>query len=177
MTGGPRVGRERGFSLFELAVSAAVLAVLATVLLIRTQQYHGEVERQAVEQTVGVLRAALQLRLQRGGKEPPPAELARIIEQNPFDLLPQKPPNYLGEYYAPPLETIPTGNWVFDRRDKTLVYLLSSHRSFSFDGSKFLKFKVEFAQARLSGRKNGPKEVPNRLVIVQVSDQAAIDSD
>jgi hypothetical protein len=28
----------------------------------------------------------------------------------------------------------------------------------------------------MTGRKNGPKEVPNSLVIVQVSDQADIDT-
>jgi general secretion pathway protein G len=168
---------EGGFSLFELAISLIVFAVLATVMLVRTQQYHGEVERQAVQQTVDVVRTALRVRLAKGGRVIPPAELARIAEQNPFDWLGQKPDNYLGEYYSPDLEAMPAGNWVFDRRDKTLVYLLSSHRSFSFSASKFLKFKVEFAHARMPGNKNGPKEVPNSLVVVQLSDQAAVDID
>jgi general secretion pathway protein G len=168
---------EGGFSLFELAISLIVFGVLATVMLVRTQQYHGEVERQAVQRTVEVVRTALRIRLTNGGRAVGPAELARIAEQNPFDLLQQKPDNYLGEYYSPDLEAMPAGNWVFDRRDKTLVYLLSSHRSFSFNASKFLKFKVEFAQARMPGNKNGPKEVPKSLVVVQLNEQAAVDID
>jgi hypothetical protein len=40
-----------------------------------------------------------------------------------------------------------------------------------------LKFKVEFAQARLPGVKNGPTEVPNGLVIAEVHDQSAINTD
>jgi prepilin-type N-terminal cleavage/methylation domain-containing protein len=167
--------REGGYSLFELAVTLAVLAVLMAILLERTQEYRGDVERQAVQQTVGVLRTALRVRFS-SGRPLRPVELARAVEENPFDWLDQKPVNYLGEYYSPDLEAMPTGNWVFDRRDKTLVYLLSSPRSFSFDASKFLKFKVEFAQAQMTGRKNGPREVPNSLVIVQVSDQADIDT-
>jgi prepilin-type N-terminal cleavage/methylation domain-containing protein len=162
----------KGFSLFELVVSLIIFAVLASVLLMRTLQYQEDAERQSVQRTVNVLRTALQTRLAKGGAILRPAALAHILEENPFDWLDQKPVNYLGEYYSPELEEMPVGNWVFDRRDKTLVYLLSGHRNFSFSASKFLKFKVEFAQAQMTGRKNGPKEVPNSFVIVQVSEQA-----
>jgi prepilin-type N-terminal cleavage/methylation domain-containing protein len=173
MTSIHSLGHRRGFTLFEFAVSMSIVTVLAGILLVRTQQYRGEVERQAVEQTIGLLRVALQIQETKATGPDRRAVLARLAEQNPFDLLEQKPQNYLGEYYSPELEKIPEGNWVFDRRDKTLTYLLSSHKSFSFPSSNFLKFKVEFAHARASGVKYGAAQVPTSLVIERIDDQSA----
>jgi general secretion pathway protein G len=176
MMAGPATGRQRGFFVLQSAVALIVAAALIMVMLLRTQQYYDEAERQAVRLTVDTLRTALGLRLTQLRSQGP-AELARIAEENPFDWLEQKPENYLGEYYSPELKEIPTGNWLFDRRDKSLVYLLKSHRSFFPNASNFLKFKVEFKQAGFPGIKNGQTEVPRGLVIEQLSDQAAIDSD
>jgi general secretion pathway protein G len=172
----PATGPQRGFFVLQSTVAVIVAAALIMVMLLRTQQYYDEAERQAVWLTVDTLRTALGLRVTQGYRQGP-AELARIVEENPFDWLEQKPENYLGEYYSPELKEIPTGNWLFDRRDRSLVYLLKSHRSFSSNASKFLKFKVKFVQARLPGIKNGQTEGPQGLMIEQVSDHAATDSD
>jgi type II secretory pathway pseudopilin PulG len=169
--------RGRGYAVVEFAVAVTVFGVLVAVLLWRTRQYNAEMEREAVQLTVHVLRNALQSRLVGAGPAPRADELARLAEANPFDLLEQKPANYLGEYYSPDLNSLHRGNWVFDRRDKTLIYLLNSDESFSLNASRLLKFKVEFAHAQLTlGKTNGPAEVPKSLVIVQVSDPAAIDA-
>ena len=152
-------------------VLLTVAAILITVMLLRTRQYNDEAEIQTVKLTVNILRNALSLRIV-DARGQGPAGLLKVADENPFDWLGRKPENYLGEYYSPELKEMPGGNWLFDRRDKTLIYLLNSHTSFASGSSKFLKFKVEFAQARLPGVKNGPAEVPGGLVIAQVDDQA-----
>lgn len=172
-----KTGRERGFTLFELAIVVIIVGVLAGVLLLRAQQYREEAQLQSVRQTIGLLRVAMELRVLKAGGSSRIVAMRRMTEENPFDWLEQKPENYVGEYYSPDLKEIPTGNWVFDRRDKTLVFLLNSDKTFSFNASNFLKFKVEFTQARVPGEKHGPAEVPTGLVIAQLHDQSAETSD
>src|SRR5689334_1829595 len=130
---------DSGFTLFEFAVSAAVLALLAAVLLTRLQFYREEAELVAVKQVVATLRTALQVRASEVAEREGTGGLRRLREANPFDLLAHKPDNYLGEYYSPEIEKMPAGNWVFDRGDKSLIYLLSSHKTFSSDASNLLK--------------------------------------
>lgn len=173
---GVRASRRHGFVLVQSIIALMVAAVLIVVMLVRTRQYNDEAERQTVNLMVNTFRTALGLRVAAvAGKGP--AALARIADENPFDWLGRKPDNYLGEYYSPDLKEMHEGNWLFDRRDKTLVYLPSSHKSFASRPSKFLKFKVEFAQAGLPGVKNGPTEVPSGLVIEQVDDDSASKTD
>lgn len=164
----------RGFTLFEFAVSATVLGALAATLLSRSLFYQQEAERVAVQQLVATLRTALQVRVSKVGSKAGAPDAMRLVEENPLDWLARKPDNYLGEFYSPEVEKMPGGNWVFDRRDKTLVYLLSSHKSFNSSTSKLLKFKVESVHLAVkAGAKNGPAEAPQAVVLHQVSDEAA----
>ncbi|MGZ5199985.1 MAG: hypothetical protein ACXWC4_09465 [Telluria sp.] len=164
---------ETGASLFELAVAICVLAALAGVLLLRISAYQREAERVAVQQVVATLRAALAIRESALGQH----GAKHLSEENPFEWLSEKPENYLGEYYSPDLEKIPVGNWVFDRRDKTLIYLLNSHKSFYFSASELLKFKVEFGQlpTQVAGLEKRPAEVSKGAVLVQVSDESGVE--
>jgi general secretion pathway protein G len=164
-----------GFTQFEFAISASVLALLAAVLLSRLFFYQEQAEMVAVKQLVATMRTALQVRASDVASRTGEGGLRRLLEENPLDLLEHKPDNYLGEYYSPDLEKIPSGNWVFDRRDKCLIYLLRSHKSFSSNASNLLKFKVEFAQlrAQAAAYKKRPGEVSRAVVLDQVNDQAS----
>ncbi|WP_300749782.1 type II secretion system protein [Janthinobacterium sp.] len=134
--------RQRGFTLFELAVTVSVLGLLATVLLSRLAYYQEQAQRAAVAQMLGVLRTsvrvqALQLYLQ--GKQ---AQLTALQRQNPLDWLEQRPPNDLGELLAPDVKKLPSGNWFFDRSDQKLVFLLRTGNIFSPVRVDVMKFKV-----------------------------------
>jgi general secretion pathway protein G len=167
-----------GFTLFEFAVSVIILGVLAGTLLSRSALYQGEAERVAARQLVATLRAALQVRASEVRRQVGDSGLQMLLEENPFDWLIKKPENYLGEYYSPELEKMPTGNWLFDRRDKMLIYLVASQKSFSSDASNLLKFKVEFAHMpQQAGLTNGPAEVSKGVDLHQISDEAATKKD
>jgi general secretion pathway protein G len=163
-----------GFTLFEFAVGAGLFGVFVAALLSRVLFYQGEAERVAAEQLVGALRTALEVRTAQtiaaaGGEQ----GLARIAEENPIGWLAHKPRNYLGEYYAPPLDELPLGNWFYDRNDKTLVYLPASHKSFSFQTSKFLKFKVKLLRLPNLTQIKGQSKINKGLSLDQVSDSVA----
>src|SRR5689334_22551820 len=86
----------RGFSLVELAVVVALIAVLAGLLLDRTLYYQEVAEKASMEQVAAVLRSSVNLRAAELALENRFAELDALVLKNPFDLLVRKPQNYLG---------------------------------------------------------------------------------
>ena len=163
--------KRRGFTLFEFAVSVAVMGALAATLLSRSLFYQQEAEEVAVRQLIATLNTALKVRTSKGVGT---TRLDQLLEENPLDWLVRKPDNYLGEFYAPELEKMPRGNWLFDRRDKTLVYLLNSHKSFTSDTSNLLKFKVESVHLATKTESTNETGVALRGVVIhRLNDEAA----
>jgi len=153
--------RTRGFTLLEFAVTVLVAAAASALLLNRFDFYRDQAEMASARQMVGALRTALHARavqLQLAGRED---ELHALAADNPMNWLVQKPANYLGEYYAPDPARIGRTGWVFDPRDKSLVYMLPNAESFSFGTARLLRFKVE------SIRSAGPRTLS--LALNQVS--------
>jgi general secretion pathway protein G len=176
----PRSGKScSGFTFYEFAICAAVAAVLTGLLLTRVLFYRERAERVAVQQLVGTLRTTLQLHASQLAATQGERGLRRLLEENPLDWLARKPDNYLGEYYSPDLEKMPTGNWVFDRRDKCLIYLLNSNKKLYLNASKLLKFKVEYAPPRrqAAGTTNMPAEVSTGVELNQLTGQHPVDTD
>lgn len=120
-----------------------VIGVLAVILLQRLFYYQGEAERVAVEHTVANLRTALEIKVAQGKLPGGSIDLANLAEQNPLNLLKNKPTNYAGELFQPTNDDIGKGNWCFDRHDKSLIYLLNNGNSFLDAPTKRLKFKVK----------------------------------
>ena len=136
-----------GFTLLEFAAVMVVSSIVSAVALDRFEFYREQAEIAAARQVVAALRTSLQVRttqLMSSGRD---QELQRLAAENPIKLLAWKPANYLGEYYAPDAREIGAAGWVFDPRDKTLVYLPKNTESFSFSTSRLLKFKVEFLRS------------------------------
>jgi general secretion pathway protein G len=129
----------RGFTLYEFAIVAAITAALSTVLLHRLDGYRRAAEDAAARQTVAALRTALQAEAARH-----PDALATLAGQNPIRLLARPPADYLGEFALSEQRHVARNGWVFDPRDKILVYLRSERESFASGKSKLPTFKVEF---------------------------------
>jgi prepilin-type N-terminal cleavage/methylation domain-containing protein len=136
--------RRRGFTLLEFAVTVLVAATISAALLNRFDFYREQAEIAATRQLVAAMRTALHVRavqLQATGRL---EALQALAEDNPMNLLAQKPANYLGEITALDPEKIGRSGWVFDMRDKSIVYLLPNAERFSFGTARLLRFKVEF---------------------------------
>ncbi len=119
-----RYDRRAGFTLLELMVVTCIVAILATVLLDRVRFYQKMAEKTAVEQTVGVLQSALQLRFTSLIVNNKIGEAPKLVKQNPMLLLAQKPANYSGEYFDQVPEGDVSGHWYFDLKDRVLVYFV-----------------------------------------------------
>lgn len=156
--------RAGGFTLFELAVAAAVSGILIMVFLSRVAFYRNEAERLAFEQTVLALRTETSMQGYATLIANRPAQLGTLAGQNPMNWLAQKPPNYLGEFYSPDPKKLASGNWFFDRSDGLLVYLLNESNTFDAEGSELLKFKVSLSQ----GSKKAAAGTEERLELVPV---------
>ena len=125
--------RARGFSLIELAITLALIAVLAGTLLERMLYYQERAEKASMEQVAADLRSSVNLRAAELVLENRFADLDELVLKNPFELLAQKPQNYLGVLDAPLLEGVPGGKWYFDKRSKEVVYSIDLGRYFSHD--------------------------------------------
>ena len=162
--------KQRGASLLEFGVAVAVIGILMTILLQRIWYYQDEAEQASVQLTVANIRAALEIKATQGKLPGRSLDLTMVAEQNPLNLLIDKPINYAGEYFAPQDGEISEGNWYFDRSNKTLVYLLNIRNSFGSAQSKRLKFKVKLLRLPYSPAK--PSGTPESLGVAfeQVND-------
>lgn len=134
--------RERGFSLLELAVVAAVLSVLLAVLLNRLAFYQEVAERARFEYELRMYKTALQIRLAELILERREGEARTLEVENPTRWLSEKPTSYGGEY--PPLPA--PGTWYFDPVTREMVYVVNLGKGLAINnvnGMKQLRFQVK----------------------------------
>ena len=156
---------QRGFSLFELAITVAIIGVLAGVLLSRVRLYQEEAERVAMENVLGVLRSALAMKhgqLVAQGKQD---DVSKLLTINPMDLLAQKPANYLGELNPQQKEKISRGNWYFNRKKLLLVYIARTGATFQVSEKKQFSYKVELLSDMDGANGPRPAETSNSTTI------------
>jgi len=153
----------RAFRTGELALALLLIVGLVAFVLARFGDYRTQAERVAVRHMVAALKTALQVEVARSGNG---AAAAKLAGANPMAWLEPAPVNYLGEKYWPATEELLEGNWVFDARDKTLVYITFSDKNFTFGESTLLKFKVELTGS--STASGSPERASVGLALHQV---------
>lgn len=143
----PRARRGvRRFGLLEFSIVVAATAALSAALLHRADGWRRAAEDATARATVAALRTALQDEAARAQAQGGTAGLAALAQQNPIRLLARPPADYLGEFALPQPGRVARNGWVFDPRDKTLVYLRSDRESFAAGTSVLPRFKVEFVR-------------------------------
>lgn len=113
-----------GFSLLELVIVIVIISVLLVLAISRLLALQVDAERVTMETVAGTLRSAIGMKVAESIVKSKVANLPSYEGSNPMDLLAQLPPNYLGELDGMDPTTLEDGNWYFDKRAKTLVYLV-----------------------------------------------------
>lgn len=156
--------------MLEFAVAVAVIGILIALLLQRLWYYQDEAEQRAVQMTVAAVRTALEIKVVESKLPGRNHDLTFLAEENPFNLLKDKPVNYVGELFHPDDSDIGDGNWCFDRGDKSLIYLLNNRNSFVDAQSKRLKFKVKLFRLPHSPAKPSGTPESESVAFEQVKD-------
>lgn len=136
--------RQRGFTILELSVSLALLAVLLGVFLERWLTTQEIAEKTAMQATARVFAGAVRFKVAELMIHGQLRRLPVIAEENPADWLEVKPPNYFGTVADPRPGKDRTGGWYFDPQRKELVYLVNLGFHFKPDaaGLKRVRYRV-----------------------------------
>jgi len=158
--------RNRGFTLIELLIVISIVAILFGVGLERLLRYQEMGERAAVEQNVGAINTALNMKFAAYIMLGRPGAIENEAGKNPIGLLARPPENYLGELYSPDMNSLPRSSWYFDRASGELVYLPNRRRYLSAgDGPpNMVRFRVALTEVR--SELGEPRELAQPFVAV-----------
>ena len=106
----------------QWSLLAAVIVVLIFIFVRHVRVLQGQAELSTVKSTLQVLRMGLLIDHLQNSLTAGQSSVA-LRQRNPFDLLQQRPSNYLGEMSRAQAALAPGGSWVFDRDCVCVGYL------------------------------------------------------
>lgn len=142
-----------GFSLLELVIVIVIISVLLVLAISRLLALQVDAERVTMESVAGTLRSAVGMKVAESIVKSKVADLPSYEGSNPMDLLAEVPRNYLGELDGVDPASLEDGNWYFDKRAKTLVYLVRNKGFFT--GGLSNPPRARFAVKLVYSDKNG----------------------
>ena len=142
-----------GFTLLELIVVVAVVAILFTVGLNKYFELLVDVERATMEQNIGILRSAVAMQVAKKIIGDDLDGLGDLAESNPMTYLAEQPQKYLGERHQTDPAAIEGGHWYFETADNVLVYRVKNTGYFqsALAGPKRARFQLELVYADHNG--------------------------
>jgi hypothetical protein len=137
-------------------VVVCTVALLFGVAVDRLLRYQEMAERVAVEQNLAAINVALTMKFAALIAKGSGSAMSDEVGANPIDLLVRPPENYLGELYAPVIDTLPPRSWHYDRQSGDLVYVPGSRtRYLSVEGRApdSLRFRIALGAPATRGER------------------------
>ncbi len=121
------LGRNEGFTLFELVAFILIVAIVFSVSMRRFQDFPGEAERANFLAITTQIKAAVTIQMMSAIASGKWEETRRLENTNPMDLMLETPSNYAGEFDLIDEIGMPKRTWYFDSYNGHLVYLASDN--------------------------------------------------
>jgi general secretion pathway protein G len=140
--------RRAGFSLLELIVSIALIAVFTGLLLDRMLYYEEAAEKAVVEWQATTLKVALQVHIGDLIARNQKLDYAAIARENPMRWVDHPLVGYRGEFGGDASAELPKGSWYYDRSAAELVYVVKLDRNFrpAADGPTRVRWHVKLVR-------------------------------
>lgn len=157
----------KGFTLLELVIVIAIIALLSTIAIDRLWAMQIKAEQAAMQSVIGAIQSALGIKVAESLLAGDTTHLAALANSNPMDQLAEVPNNYIGAVID--ATEVRGGQWYFDLREQVLVY--RPYNAANFRGGTADPTQARFAvrldiEAPRSGRR-GQGIVGARLVAVE----------
>jgi prepilin-type N-terminal cleavage/methylation domain-containing protein len=134
-----------GFTLLELIVSIALIAIFSSVLLDRLLYYQEAAEKANMDYTVNMLKLALQIRIGHLMAQNQVVDFMEVARENPVTWVDVEIPGYRGEVVVTPNPAMPANSWYYDRTGRELVYVpgLNRHLQPDWAGRPRVHFRIK----------------------------------
>jgi hypothetical protein len=136
----------RPLTRLEMALSAAVVAIVLALFLEQLLGYMELAERSNMETTVSYINSGINTGLAYDMLEGRPVSIAARLKRSPFELARMSPANFLGDVNGRDLAGLKKGSWVYDGLSNELIYLPKLHRGLhTEDPNGAVRFRLALA--------------------------------
>ncbi len=147
---------QAGFTLLELTVVVVVISILFLFAYQRYLDLLVDVEKASMEQTVGILRSAVGMKVAKLILDGKVSSLKDFEGTNPVELLAEVPKNYAGESGDSQNVKKGAGFWSFDKTSGLLIYRVKNKAAFhseieGFDQARF-RLRLVYEDNNKNGR-------------------------
>ncbi|MBF0470173.1 MAG: hypothetical protein HQL48_02240 [Gammaproteobacteria bacterium] len=145
--------RRRQSPFRDFSLLALLVALFIYIAIDRLWELRLAAERSHVTWMVGSMQTALSTTVLARIASGRIQTLSQLGSSNPFHLMTNLPPTYLGELDSPPLESIPGKSWYFDRDSGELLYRIQFEDSFPaiFTAEPLIHFSIQFEYQDVDG--------------------------